>query len=352
MNTTKPTAKQRIRDLNESLEARFWAANDPATLNGTPGKSQLTVDELVHARASGFDEIICDLWRQIDWPDSASEEVALFAVGGYGRGELHPGSDIDLLILTEGMPEAYASQIEFFVQSLWDLNINIGQSVRSLEDSLRESQRDITVATTLLERRQLSGPKKLDRRIGELFASDEIWPNAKFFKAKRAEQEKRHERHADTEYNLEPNVKSSPGGLRDIQTINWIMKRFFGSATPTDLVSRNFLTLEESQLLEQGRQFLWTLRYGLHLIAKRGEDRLLFEYQRELAQQLGYEDTKAQLAVEQLMHDYYRIVLALREVNELLLQNFDPSENRHPCIADPEKPQQQNLSQSFLLHPL
>jgi len=247
----------------------------------------------------------------------------LFAVGGYGRGELHPHSDLDLLILVKGEVEDYADQIEFFIHLLWNLKVKIGHSVRTLRDVHEDANTDITIATSLLERRQLCGPPKLDRAIGGLFAADEIWPNAKFFKAKRTEQKNRHDRHADTEYNLEPNIKESPGGLRDIQTINWIMKRFLGTAKPTDLVSRNVLTKKESHGLETGRRFLWKIRYGLHLLAGRGEDRLLFDYQRDLAEKFAYTDSAGQLAVEQFMHDYYRVVLELREINDLLLQYFD-----------------------------
>ncbi len=301
---------QRVREISEHLADAFWSGSRP-------------VDALVKERANKFDQIIIELWEAANWPEKSSENVALFAVGGYGRGELHPHSDLDLLILVSDKAEEYAPQIEFFIQQLWNLKVNIGHSVRSLSDVHEDSNTDITIATSLLERRQLSGPLKFDRIIGGLFASDEIWPNAKFYKAKRDEQEHRHQRQKDTEYNLEPNIKSAPGGLRDIQTINWIMKRFLGTARPTDLVRRNVLTEKESQLLESGRRFLWKIRFGLHLLSGRGEDRLLFDYQRELAEKFTYVDNEGQLAVEQFMHDYYRVVLELREINDLLLQYFD-----------------------------
>ena len=301
---------QRMKAFNDESATEFW-------------QTSRNIDELVCERALKFDQIIIELWQAADWPESAIDKIGLYAVGGYGRGELHPHSDIDLLILVIGQPENHTQQIETFIQSLWDLKVNIGHSVRNLEELYEESKADISVATSILERRQLVGPASLDRSIGDLFASDEIWPNAKFFKAKRDEQEKRYDRHADTEYNLEPNIKSSPGGLRDIQTINWITRRFFGSALPTDLVSRNVLTEKESQALQNGRRFLWQVRFGLHLLSGRGEDRLLFDYQRELAKKFGYTNSSGQLAVEQFMHHYYRVVLEIREINDLLLQHFD-----------------------------
>jgi [protein-PII] uridylyltransferase len=301
-------ARERIREFDSLLAQRFWAGED--------------ADALVRARATFFDELLTGLWRAAPWPESR-ERCALFAVGGYGRGELHPYSDIDVLILVEGDAAPLGGAIEVFVQSLWDLKLHIGHSVRSIDECRAAAARDITIATALLERRLLAGPLALDRRIGELFATDEIWPSAKFFRAKRAEQQKRHEHFEDLEYNLEPNIKGSPGGLRDIQTVGWIIKRHFGHTDLDDLSGRGFLTPDEASTLSGGRRFLWKVRFGLHLITGRNEERLLFDNQRVLAQRFGYTDSAGQLAVERFMHDYYRHVLALREVNDVLLQYFD-----------------------------
>jgi [protein-PII] uridylyltransferase len=314
--------RSRIAAANASEAERFWSGED--------------VGLLLTDRAASFDTFIRELWEQVEWPDAATDQLALFAVGGYGRGELHPYSDIDLLILCESDPVRFEAQLERFVQSLWDLNLDIGHSVRSIDECRAEADTDITVATTLLERRLLCGPLALDRRIGELFATDEIWPSAKFFKAKVDEQHKRHARYQDVEYDLEPNIKGAPGGLRDIHTIGWIIRRHFGNTVLEDLPLRGFLTDEELARLNEGKQFLWRVRYGLHLIAERGEDRLLFDHQRELASRLGYTDSEAQLGVEQFMHDYYRHVLALREVNDVLLQHFDEAILRAHYIPEIE----------------
>jgi len=316
-----PPTSESLEDARATLEAfisglaeRFWAGED--------------IERLVGDRAVYMDALLRDLWQRIDWRSGAPDtdpdrDIGLFAVGGYGRGELHPYSDIDLLILVRGEPARYGAQIEVFIQQLWDLNLNVGHSVRSTEQCRCEAAADITVATTLLERRPLLGPIELDRNIGDLFANDEIWPSAKFFRAKRDEQRKRHKRFQNVEYDLEPNIKGAPGGLRDIQTINWIIKRHIGSTSLKELIQQGYLTQDEGRVMTEGRRFLWRVRFGLHLLAGRAEDRLLFDYQRTLAERLGYQDSAGQLAVEQFMHTYYRHVLALREVNDILLQHFD-----------------------------
>jgi len=301
--------RRRIVSADSLLAQRYWAGED--------------IDAIVRGRAEFFDQLIKDLWSQIKWPEGTGQHLALFAVGGYGRGELHPHSDIDLLILVDGDPAEYRGGIETFVQNLWDLKLNIGHSVRTVDQCHQEAKDDIATATSILERRLLAGTLALDRQVGRLFATDEIWPSARFFSAKVDEQRKRHDRYQDVDYNLEPNIKVAPGGLRDIQTVGWIIKRHFGNTSQDDLTSRGFLTPQEGQWLTEGRRFLWRVRYGLHLIVGRAEDRLLFEYQRTLADRLGYKDTDAQLGVEQFMHDYYGHVLSLREVNDILLQHFD-----------------------------
>ena len=302
-------ARRRISSSDSLLTQRFWAGED--------------VETIVRSRAEFFDQLIKDLWNRIKWPEGTGQHVALFAIGGYGRGELHPHSDIDLLILVDGDPAEYREGIETFVQNLWDLKLNIGHSVRTIDQCQQEAKEDIATATSILERRLLAGTLALDRQVGRLFATDEIWPSARFFSAKVDEQRKRHDRYQDVDYNLEPNIKVAPGGLRDIQTVGWIIKRHFGNTSADDLTARGFLTAQERQWLNDGRRFLWRVRYGLHLIAGRSEDRLLFDYQRTLADRLGYKDSDAQLGVEQFMHDYYSHVLSLREVNDILLQHFD-----------------------------
>ena len=297
--------RRRISRADEALAARFWAGEE--------------VTALVRERARFIDAFLAEVWQH--WFQH-NDNLALLAVGGYGRGELHPHSDIDLLILAR-KPHAVREEIAAFVRLLWDLRLDIGHSVRTLADCKREAALDLTVATTMLERRRLAGSHRLTAKLDQLFARRGFWPSAKFFRGKQAEQAERHQQFDDMDYGLEPNIKSSPGGLRDIQTVQWIILRHQGAAAPTEPGAAEYLTAQERDWLEDGKRFLWRVRFGLHLIAARREDRLLFDHQRELARRFGYRDTAAQLAVEQFMHDYYRHVLLLREVNDILLQHFD-----------------------------
>jgi [protein-PII] uridylyltransferase len=310
--------KARIREAQDAFDARFDAGVD--------------VGLLLRDRARFFDDLLADLWCGLDWPapDGAPPPAALVAVGGYGRGELHPHSDIDLLLLlpddarTDGVlaPQLEAA-LQTFLTGLWDLGLDIGHAVRTVADCAEEAERDVTVLTNLLESRTLAGPEALRLHVNEAVAADKLWSSKAFYEAKVAEQDARHRRYDNTEYNLEPNVKSGPGGLRDIQMIAWIARRHFGTSDLEDLIGLGFLTASELIALMEGRQFLWKVRWGLHLVAGRGEDRLLFDHQRELARRFGYQDVDGQLAVEQFMHEYFLHVLALRELNDLVLQHFD-----------------------------
>lgn len=299
----------RIARQDDALAQRYWRNED--------------VDTLVAERSAFFDQIIGEVF-EAKVPAEARKEIAVFAVGGYGRGELFPHSDIDLLIVAR-RPTRQRRVISDFLHCLIDLNQELGHSVRSVRDCKREAARDITVATATFERRQLVGSKELAARLDKLLASPRLWPAAAFFKAKRDEQDRRHRQYDNVEYGLEPNVKTSPGGLRDLQTAIWVMARKFETTDLSALEKLGMLTAQERVWLEDGRRFLWWVRFGLHLLAERKEDHLQFEYQRALAQRLGFADTSAKLGVERFMHHYYRHVMALREVNDILLQHFDES---------------------------
>ena len=275
--------------------------------------------ELIHWRASVIDQLLCALWDRVA---GHQQGLALIAVGGYGRGELHPHSDIDLLILQNDRDGQGAAEVEEFITLLWDLGLSIGHSVRTLEECARRADEDVTILTNLLEARVLAGDASLLTRLRELTSTAHMWPAREFLQAKLSEQEARHNKFADTEYNLEPNVKSSPGGLRDLQLIGWLARRHLGWSTARELTSSGFLTEEESSILLRGQEFMWRVRYALHMLTGREEDRLLFDHQRELARLWGFTDGE-RLAVEQFMQVYYRWALALAQLNELLIQNFD-----------------------------
>ena len=300
--------KQAIETASNILDERY--------------KANLSITEIVSGRAWAIDQILKLAWQAQPWPDE--KDISLVAVGGYGRGELLPHSDIDLLILTrKDNVSGYKGCISSFCTLLWDIGLEIGQSVRSIKQCKSEALNDITVATALMESRTIYGPTELHSEMYALTTGKRVWPIKRFLRAKWDEQNARHEKYHDIDYALEPNVKTSPGGLRDIQTIAWVAKRHFGASSFQDLVDAGFLKESEMTMLHKGQQFLWKLRYGLHLIEGRREDRLLFDKQRELAELFGYKDDDKSLGVEKLMKQYYRAVANMRALNDVLLQHFD-----------------------------
>ncbi|MGE6529846.1 [protein-PII] uridylyltransferase [Pseudomonas sp. NPDC077382] len=299
--------KKVIRKAREVLDARFLAGQD--------------IRSLIEGRAWFVDQILRAAWGRFDWSNEA--QIALVAVGGYGRGELHPYSDIDLLILLDNNDqEIFRDAIERFLTLLWDIGLEVGQSVRSVQECAEEARADLTVITNLMESRTIAGPERLRQNMLKVTSPSEMWPSKEFFLAKRNEQATRHSKYNNTEYNLEPNVKGSPGGLRDIQTILWIARRQFGSLNLSAILDQGFLTEGEYSLLVSGQEFIWRVRYGLHMLAARAEDRLLFDHQRSLAALLGYEDSDAKLAIERFMQKYYRVVMSISELSDLVGQHF------------------------------
>jgi len=288
------------------ISERFWA-----------GRS---ATELVYLQSRFIDIILTHAWR-LYFPDT-DKNIALIAVGGYGRGELHPHSDIDLLILLRKKPKPYQDAIINFTTFLWDIGLEVGHSVRTLKECVNEARLDITVATNMQESRLLCGPADLFSEQKKLTGPKKIWSSNKFFEEKIKEQHLRHLKFNDTAYNLEPNVKDGPGGLRDIQMIGWVAKRHFAAESLHDLVTHNFLTEKEYKALHESQAFLWQIRFGLHLIANRREDRLLFDHQRTLAIKFGYQDDSKSRGVEKFMKQYYRTIMELNRLNEMLLQLF------------------------------
>ncbi|MCS3902515.1 [protein-PII] uridylyltransferase [Methylohalomonas lacus] len=280
---------------------------------GTPIKT------LVYKRAWFIDQVLAEAWALHELDNDA---LSLVAVGGYGRGELHPASDIDIMLLTQPrLNNTQKEAIERFLTFLWDIGLEVGHSVRTVKECVRESKNDITVTTNMMESRRLAGNADLYRKMRVATGPDKIWPTRKFFEAKLAEQVARHHKYDDSAHNLEPNIKESPGGLRDIQMIGWVAKRHFGAEDLRELVDHGFLTRTEFQTLNTGLAFLWRVRFALHTHTGRRDDRLLFDYQKQVAAVFGYhaEDNSA---VEQFMKMYFRTIKELSRLNEMLLQHF------------------------------
>ena len=289
--------------------------------------SQHPVNVLVKARARFIDDVLVQLWHQFGL--HKSKDLSLIAVGGYGRGELHPCSDIDLLILSEGkLSASQQDAIGQFITLLWDLRLEVGHSVRTVKESVKLGKDDITIATNLLEMRLLTGNKALFEQLQHEVSKDSFWTSQAFFQAKRHEQQQRHAQYHGTAYNLEPNLKANPGGLRDIQTIGWVAKRHFQTRTMRELVAYQYLTEDEYQELMECEAYLWQMRFALHMEAGRNENRILFDYQPAVAERLGFgADGKA--SVERMMKRFFRTVQRVSELNEMLLQHFDGSILNH-----------------------
>ena len=228
-----------------------------------------------------------------------------------------------------------AEPVSAFLALLWDIGLQVGHSTRTVDECRDESRRDLTTVTTLMEARWLLGPEELFHRMEEACAPPDVWPARSFFEAKLKEQQARHGRYDDTAYNLEPNIKGSPGGLRDIQMILWVARRHFGTGDLEALVAHKFMTPAQLRVLRQGRDFLWRVRFALHVLTGRKEDRLLFDYQSRIAKLFGYQDATYMLAVEQLMQRYYRTVMDLSRLNEMLLQLFQEAILMNPDV-EPE----------------
>jgi [protein-PII] uridylyltransferase len=284
-----------------------------------------SIRDVILARSHLIDEALQFLWQHAELDQT---KLGLFAVGGYGRREMLPYSDVDIMILSED--EITADQeklISIFISSLWDVgNFKPGISVRSIRQCVEEATNDLTVATTLIEARLIIGYEHLARWPRRIVS--QTWTDKTFFDAKMEEQHRRYAQHNNTESNLEPDIKNAPGGIRDINQIGWIAKRHFRVNRIYDLVHLGFISEFELGVLEEAESFLWEIRHHLHRLTKRDENRLLFDYQRDIAAMFGYvreEDKSPNYPIEQFMKRYYRTAQQVSTLNEMLLAYFSES---------------------------
>jgi len=293
------TARTDLRATDEALAARFDRGDD--------------IDPLLAARTQAVDAVVRACWARCVATDTP---LALFAVGGYGRGELFPQSDIDLLVFAEAQAQLqHREALARFFALLWDAGLPVGHAVRSAEECAQAAAADITVLTALLEARVLVAATDAAGRLAESIAPDRVWPPRQYFLAKREEQRTRHARFDDTSDNLEPNLKEGPGGLRDIQTLRWMALRVLGARGLEPLVALGQLGGDEYATIERERRALSRLRFGLHLVAGRREERLRFDYQKALAARLGFADREGALGVEQMMQGFYRSATVVRRIS-------------------------------------
>lgn len=333
MTATSPAkvmSKDQLKSWRESLQqARQQLA---ARYLSAPNAKSLLQQ---HTRL--LDQLLRDIWQHYDLPAS----VSLIAVGGYGRGDMFPHSDIDLLIL---MPEhsdsALQADVESLIGTLWDIGLNIGHSVRTLQECVDEAQLDVTIMTNLLEARWLTGQRSVFQQLMHRLHTH--LDQARFFAEKLREQQIRHAKFHDTAYNLEPNIKESPGGLRDLHMILWVAQSQGLGNDWNGLVQAGLLNRSQASQLKRHERLMQHLRIRLHLLAKRREDRLVFDFQNTLAEQMGYQTTPQKRASEQLMQGFYRSARAVIIENEVLLKRMHARVN--PVHDTP-----QNIDEDFTL---
>jgi len=281
------------------------------------------INHLLSARSQLNDAVVTSVSEKIFKQNK--ESISVVAVGGYGRNELHPYSDTDLLLLIDkNKKKAFQDILARFLTFLWDIGIQVGHSTRTLQECIEEGSKDLTVATSLMEARHLFGSMtKYQTLEKEITDNELLWPNAQFLEGKKNEQISRHSQFNNTAYNLEPNIKSGPGGLRDIHSIFWVGKKILGIQKLQELNELGIISNQQLSMLINSRDFLFSIRYALHALTQRKEDRLLFDYQRTLAKQFNYHDEQNLLGVEQFMQDYYKSAKTISRLNEIILQTFD-----------------------------
>lgn len=323
LNDSSPgNIRQILQDKSEKLNNLFWQDQD--------------ILQILNTRSFWLDQVLTAAWEKLI-PES---NISLIAVGGYGCQRIHPGSDADILILKSSEDLALNQPIEAFIAYCWDCGIKLGASVRTLPESISFAVDDISVFTNLLNARLIAGQIPPFEKLREqIFCSEDLWPFKAFFEAKCVERQNRYLRYADTEYNLEPNIKDSPGGLRDIDTISWLAMRKYHQGIESLLINQE-IPAREFQILIKGQAYLWKIRYGLHLIAKKLCDRLFFEYQESLARQFGFKDKTLNLAISSFMQQYFQTVTKIREITDMMCHHFaktlkSPTQNVPSLVLAP-----------------
>ncbi|MGN1356355.1 MAG: [protein-PII] uridylyltransferase [Succinivibrionaceae bacterium] len=295
-----------IEVFNKYLAKEFYSGTD--------------IIELTEARCYLIDQIIIKLYMQFGL--SACDELAVIAVGGYGRKELHPFTDIDILFVTlQQLSPVIAEKVSAFITLLWDFRLDVGQAVRTVDECVQEGGKDITIATNLLETRLICGSMVTYNRLKSATNRRRFWPIADFFTAKMEEQKTRHEQYENGMYMLEPDLKNMCGGLRDVQTIMWIARKFTDAQTMEEICQQGFITRSECRDLLSSEYFLWRVRFALQIAGKKNDNRLTFDRQVEVARIMGYIG-EGNVPVENLMIRFYQTTQRISEINEMVLQLF------------------------------
>ncbi|AZG37251.1 [protein-PII] uridylyltransferase [Shewanella psychromarinicola] len=307
---TSAELKQAIKSLDQYLQDNIF---------------QSAIIDTLNKRSQFFDALLCQLWLPFELDPA---RISLNAVGGYGRQTLHPFSDIDICIIHDGpLTPTEASRISQFLTQLWDLNLDLGHAVRSLDDTYQACKEDVTIATSLLEIRHLFGNNQHQQQVLNALYGQDLWQSQAFFNAKLSEQQERHAKAQGTSYSIEPNLKTSPGGMRDIQTLSWVARKHFGVANMQSLRHFGYLTNDEYAELMECQHFLFRVRFALHQAAQRSENRLLLQYQAEVAKLMGFGDgmpigESGNIAIEKMMRQLFRAMKRISELNKILMAYF------------------------------
>lgn len=316
-----PTAVPRSGVSAEARRALRQLLDDVDRALATAFRDGADASALARRRGEAVARVVAHVWTACLGEVTGA---ALFAVGGFGRGLLFPYSDVDLLALVQAPEPARLRALEQFFATLWDVGLKVGHAVRDAAQCRMLAAQDASVFTSLLDARRLAGDAAFDARLQAIVDDPALWPPREYLAARLAERDARHARYDDTAYNLEPNLKDGPGGLRTLDSLRWMGRRLAHADGLADLVAEGLLDPAEQAVLEQSEAVLRRYRYALHLEAGRPEERLLFDYQRALAARLGFEDEHAKnLGVEQFMQGYYRAASQVERLGVQVAERFE-----------------------------
>lgn len=322
--------------LKEELAAGRAAIRQRFDEDGRADRVMHDTSALIDALIGGtLDFAVKQLYRLAN--PTRGEVFAVIAVGGYGRGELAPGSDVDLLFLHPYKRTPHVEQMaEFLLYKLWDLGLKVGQATRSMGETIKLASNDLTIETSLLETRLLWGSPALYEDAAKRFRKEVCDRRSiDFIEGKLAERDARHERTGDTRYHLEPNVKEGKGGLRDLHTLMWLGRHLYRAETPQDLVEHGVLTKDALRTFLRSRRFLWIVRCHLHYMTGRAEERLTFDLQPEIALAMGYRDRPRSSGVERFMKRYYLVLKDVGALTRIVCAALEEQHKRRPRFGLP-----------------
>ncbi|WP_226893581.1 [protein-PII] uridylyltransferase [Nisaea sediminum] len=315
-----------VDDGRAEVERRFLESNDGA--EAVRANAYLT-DVIVRAIA---DTTTTRIYRNAN--PTQGEQICVAAVGGYGRGEMAPYSDLDLLFLLPYKQTPYSEQVvEYMLYLLWDLRLKVGHATRSVDECIRQAKADMTIRTSLLELRYLWGAEPLFADLRGRFRKDvETGTEMEFVEAKLSEADERHERLGDSRYVIEPNIKDGKGGLRDLHRLFWIGKYVYKVDQVSDLVERGVLTAAEARKFAKAQKLLWTIRCHLHYLTDRAEERLTVDLQTEIAKRMGYTNRAGAVAVERFMKHYYLVSKDVGDLTRIFCASIEAENRRKPRL--------------------